>query len=153
MSSSPRYYYVDAQNQAAGPIPLAELQSLHASSTIGDSTLVVLEGGQDWVAFSTIKPTPQPAPQPAPLDQRLQQHRRGSLSIRTRDSHHTNFFRRISIKVRRHSSQGTSPVLHTNPRELCLFCFLLSHDCHCTSLNCVWHECVAITFFALPSAE
>jgi len=65
MSSSPRYYYVDAQNQAAGPIPLAELQSLHASSTIGDSTLVVLEGGQDWVAFSTIKPTPQPAPQPA----------------------------------------------------------------------------------------
>lgn len=66
MSSSPRYYYVDAQNQAAGPIPLAELQSLHASSTIGDSTLVVLEGGQDWVAFSTIKPTPQPAPQPAP---------------------------------------------------------------------------------------
>jgi len=66
MSSTPRYYYVDAQNQAAGPIPLAELQSLHASSTIGDSTLVVLEGGQDWVAFSTIKPTPQPAPQPAP---------------------------------------------------------------------------------------
>ena len=65
MSSSPRYYYVDAQNQAAGPIPLAELQSLHASSTIGDTTLVVLEGGQDWVAFSTIKPTPQPAPQPA----------------------------------------------------------------------------------------
>jgi hypothetical protein len=49
----------------------------------------------------------------------------GGLSIRTRDPHHTNFFRRISIKVRRHSPQGTSTVLHTNPRELGLFCFLL----------------------------
>lgn len=66
MSSTPRYYYVDAQNQAAGPIPLTELQSLHAAGTITDATLVVIEGGQDWVAFSTIKPATQVAAQTAP---------------------------------------------------------------------------------------
>lgn len=66
MSSTPRYYYVDAQNQAAGPIPMAELQTLHQAGTITESTLVVIEGGQDWVAFSTIKPAPQTAAQPAP---------------------------------------------------------------------------------------
>ncbi|NDC80346.1 MAG: DUF4339 domain-containing protein, partial [Verrucomicrobia bacterium] len=65
MSSTPRYYYVDAQNQAAGPIPMPELQSLQASGTITDSTLVVIEGGQDWVAFSTLRPSAQPAPQAA----------------------------------------------------------------------------------------
>lgn len=65
MSTPPRYYYVDAQNQAAGPIPLAELQTLHTAGTIADSTLVVVEGGQDWAAFSTIKPAAQPAPQAA----------------------------------------------------------------------------------------
>ncbi|NCW28505.1 MAG: DUF4339 domain-containing protein, partial [Verrucomicrobia bacterium] len=66
MSSTARYYYVDAQNQAAGPIPLTELQSLHAAGTITDATLVVIEGGQDWVAFSTIKPATQVAAQTAP---------------------------------------------------------------------------------------
>ena len=70
MSSTSRYYYVDAQNQAAGPIPMAELQALQAAGTINDTTLVVIEGGQDWVAFSTIKPAPQavaqPSPQPTP---------------------------------------------------------------------------------------
>ena len=66
MSSTPRYYYVDAQNQAAGPIPLAELQNLHASGTITEATLVVVEGGQEWVAFSTIKPAPQTVAQAAP---------------------------------------------------------------------------------------
>ena len=65
MSSPSRYYYVDSQNQAAGPVPLAELQTLHTAGTISDSTLVVVEGGQDWVAFSTIKPATQPAPQAA----------------------------------------------------------------------------------------
>ncbi|NBT23882.1 DUF4339 domain-containing protein [bacterium] len=69
MSSPSRYYYVDAQNQAAGPIALPELQTLRASGTIQDSTLVVLEGGQDWVAYSTLSPA-QPsatAQLPAPL--------------------------------------------------------------------------------------
>jgi hypothetical protein len=65
MSSTSRYYYVDAQNQAAGPIALPELQNLHASGTIQDATLVVLEGGQDWVAYSTL--TPAPSSVPAPL--------------------------------------------------------------------------------------
>lgn len=65
MSTTPRYYYVDAQNQAAGPIPWPELQTLQAAGTISDTTLVVVEGGQDWVAFSTLKPAPQPTPQPA----------------------------------------------------------------------------------------
>ena len=64
MSATSRYYYVDAQNQAAGPIPLSELQTLRASGTIQDSTLVVLEGGQDWVAYSTLAPALSSAPAP-----------------------------------------------------------------------------------------
>jgi len=62
MSATSRYYYVDAQNQAAGPIALLDLQNLRASGTIQDSTLVVLEGGQDWVAYSTLAPAPLSAP-------------------------------------------------------------------------------------------
>ncbi len=62
MSAPSRYYYVDAQNQAAGPIALPDLQNLRASGTIQDSTLVVLEGGQDWVAYSTLAPAPLSAP-------------------------------------------------------------------------------------------
>ena len=69
MSSDPRYYYVDAQNQAAGPIAMAGLLALKAAGTVTDTTLVVAEGGTEWVAFSTLKPgaaapvaaTPQPA--------------------------------------------------------------------------------------------
>jgi len=65
MSSTSRYYYVDAQNQAAGPIAHAELQNLRNLGTIQDSTLVVIEGGQDWVAFSSLGPIPSTA-QPVP---------------------------------------------------------------------------------------
>ena len=56
MSAEPRYYYVDAQNQAAGPIAMAGLLALKAAGTVSDATLVVLEGGTEWVAFSTLKP-------------------------------------------------------------------------------------------------
>ena len=65
MSSEARYYYVDAQNQAAGPIALAGLLALKAAGTITDTTLVVAEGGTEWVAYSTLKPT-QPAAITAP---------------------------------------------------------------------------------------
>jgi len=61
MSTTPRYYYVDAQNQAAGPVALTDLQNLRSAGTIQDSTLVVLEGGQDWVAYSTLSTTPLPS--------------------------------------------------------------------------------------------
>ena len=57
MSTTTRYYYVDAQNQAAGPVALTDLQNLRSAGTIQDSTLVVLEGGQDWVAYSILSPT------------------------------------------------------------------------------------------------
>jgi hypothetical protein len=66
MSTPPRYYYVDAQNQAAGPVALTDLQTLRSAGTIQDSTLVVLEGGQDWVAYSTLSPTPSPSAAAAP---------------------------------------------------------------------------------------
>jgi hypothetical protein len=79
MSTTSRYYYVDAQNQAAGPVTLADLQNLQSNGTIPNTTLVALEGSQDWVPFSTLpqptqavplpQPTPQPAPTPAPEDQ------------------------------------------------------------------------------------
>ena len=72
MSAEARYYYVDAQNQAAGPIAIAGLLALKAAGTVTDATLVVVEGGAEWVAFSTLKPaaaapvaaTPQPAASP-----------------------------------------------------------------------------------------
>jgi len=78
MSATPRYYYVDAQNQAAGPVALPDLQNLHTNGTIPNTTLVALEGSQDWVPFSTLplspspsaqpvaQPTPQSTPAPAP---------------------------------------------------------------------------------------
>jgi len=56
MNSGDLYYYADAKNQAVGPLPLAELQKLRTSGTLQDSTLVVKEGGQDWIAFSSIQP-------------------------------------------------------------------------------------------------
>lgn len=65
MSTPSRYYYVDAQNQAAGPVGLGDLQNLRTTGTIQDSTLVVLEGGQDWVAYSTLSTTPSSASKPA----------------------------------------------------------------------------------------
>ncbi len=72
MSTTSRYYYVDAQNQAAGPVTLADLQNLQSNGTIPNTTLVALEGSQDWVPFSTLPqptqavPLPQPAAQPIP---------------------------------------------------------------------------------------
>ena len=81
MSTTSRYYYVDAQNQAAGPVTLADLQNLQSNGTIPNTTLVALEGSQDWVPFSTLpfspspspqpvaQPTPQPTPAPAPASE------------------------------------------------------------------------------------
>ena len=65
MSTTSRYYYVDAQNQAAGPVTLADLQNLQSNGTIPNTTLVALEGSQDWIPFSTLPPSPSPSPQPA----------------------------------------------------------------------------------------
>jgi hypothetical protein len=61
MTTTSRYYYVDAQNQAAGPVGLTDLQNLRTAGTIQDPTLVVPEGGQDWVAYSTLITTPSPS--------------------------------------------------------------------------------------------
>jgi len=81
MSTTSRYYYVDAQNQAAGPVTLADLQNLQSNGTIPNTTLVALEGSQDWVPFSTLplspspsaqpvaQPTPQPTPAPTPASE------------------------------------------------------------------------------------
>jgi hypothetical protein len=55
VSAESRYFYVDAQNQASGPIAMAELLALKAAGTLTDATLVVVEGGTEWVAFSTLK--------------------------------------------------------------------------------------------------
>jgi hypothetical protein len=70
------YYYADAQNQAIGPLPLAELQNLRTSGTLQNSTLVVKEGGQDWVPFSSIQPASiaPSAKSPAPVTQIQEAH-------------------------------------------------------------------------------
>lgn len=68
MSAESRYYYVDAQNQAAGPIAMAGLLALKAAGTVTDATLVVIEGGTEWVAFSALKPAAtNPAAAVAPV--------------------------------------------------------------------------------------
>ena len=74
MSTTSRYYYVDTQNQAAGPVTLADLQNLQSNGTIPNTTLVALEGSQDWVPFSTLPHSTQAAalPQPAWATQLLQ---------------------------------------------------------------------------------
>ena len=64
MSAEPRYYYVDTQNQAAGPIAMAGLLALKAAGTVTDATLVVLEGGAEWAAFSTLKTANPPTTSP-----------------------------------------------------------------------------------------
>ena len=75
MSTTSRYYYVDTQNQAAGPVTLADLQNLQSNGTIPNTTLVALEGSQDWVPFSTLPqpnqtvPLPQPTPVPDPASE------------------------------------------------------------------------------------
>ena len=69
MSTTPRYYYVDAQNQAAGPVALPDLQTLHTNGTIPNTTLIALEGSQDWVPFSTLSLSPSPSPSPQPTAQ------------------------------------------------------------------------------------
>jgi len=60
VSAEARYYYVDAQNQAAGPIAMVGLLALQAAGTVTDATLVVAEGGTEWVALATLKPTATP---------------------------------------------------------------------------------------------
>ncbi len=74
MSTTSRYYYVDTQNQAAGPVTLADLQNLQSNGTIPNTTLVALEGSQDWVPFSTLPHSTQATalPQPAWATQLLQ---------------------------------------------------------------------------------
>jgi hypothetical protein len=61
------YYYADTQNQAIGPLPLAELLNLRTSGTLQDSTLVVKGGGQDWVTFSSIQPASITSPPNSPI--------------------------------------------------------------------------------------
>ena len=73
MSTTSRYYYVDAQNQAAGPVTLADLQNLQSNGTIPNTTLVALEGSQDWVPFSTLPQSAQPNPAPQPVAQPIPQ--------------------------------------------------------------------------------
>jgi len=67
MNSGDLYYYADTQNQAIGPLPLAELLNLRTSGTLQDSTLVVKGGGQDWVTFSSIQPASITSPPNSPI--------------------------------------------------------------------------------------
>lgn len=67
MNPDDLYYYADAQNQAVGPLPAAELQNLRISGILHDSTLVVKEGGQDWVTFLSIQPSSRTTPPESPL--------------------------------------------------------------------------------------
>ena len=67
MNPGDLYYYADAQNQAIGPLPLTELQNLRISGTLQESTLVVKEGTQDWVTFSSIQPASITPPADSPI--------------------------------------------------------------------------------------
>lgn len=48
------YYYTDLQNQARGPVPLAELQALADAGIVHNQTLVAAVGSQEWVPITTV---------------------------------------------------------------------------------------------------
>jgi GYF domain 2/Short C-terminal domain/Domain of unknown function (DUF4429) len=66
-----RYYYVDAQNQAAGPVTLEDLKALLNAKQISAATQVVIEGQSAWQRLSAVVPSlltasigkPPPLPQ------------------------------------------------------------------------------------------
>lgn len=53
-----KYYYIDKNNQSAGPASLDEIRALAAAGTIAADPQVVPEGGSEWKLLSTI---PAPA--------------------------------------------------------------------------------------------
>jgi TM2 domain-containing membrane protein YozV len=60
-----KYYYVDASNQATGPLPYPELVRLQSVGQILPETFVVEEGGTEWKPFSSITPPQAPPPIPS----------------------------------------------------------------------------------------
>ena len=94
MSTTSRYYYVDAQNQAAGPVTLADLQNLQSNGTIPNTTLVALEGSQDWVPFSTLPQSTQAIPPPQPTIQSTPQPT-PALASETQPAWATQLFQKL----------------------------------------------------------
>lgn len=62
-----RYFYIDAANQAVGPVEGEALADLRRQGAIGDSTRVAREGDPVWRAFSDFYRLSPPAARPAPL--------------------------------------------------------------------------------------
>ncbi|MDR2462541.1 MAG: DUF4339 domain-containing protein [Verrucomicrobiales bacterium] len=56
------YYYVDADNQVAGPLTVEQITALRAAGTLNVNSLVCPEGGQEWVSFGVVFQTSPPVP-------------------------------------------------------------------------------------------
>jgi hypothetical protein len=48
------YYYLDAQNQPVGPVPLEQIRALAAAGTISKDPMVRPEGSLDWRLLSSL---------------------------------------------------------------------------------------------------
>ena len=49
-----RYYYLDINGNVQGPVILDFLKSLARKGDITDASLVVAEGSEDWVQYSSV---------------------------------------------------------------------------------------------------
>lgn len=56
-----RYYYVSADNLAAGPVDQGQLQELFRQGQITGETGIALEGSSDWIPFRQVQFQQQPA--------------------------------------------------------------------------------------------
>ena len=91
--------------------------------------------------------------QPTTLKQRLHKQSRGGLSIRPRQTQHTQLFGWVSIKISRHPSQGSPSALHPDSWNVRFFRFLLRHYSHCAALKRIRYIRVPITFSPLPCTK
>jgi hypothetical protein len=55
-----RWYYADSNNQPQGPVTAESLQSLLQSGTITLETLVLPEGGSDWIPYRSVSAGAKP---------------------------------------------------------------------------------------------
>lgn len=56
-----RYYYISADNEAAGPVDQGQLQELFRQGQITGETGIALEGSSDWIPFRQVQFQQQPA--------------------------------------------------------------------------------------------
>jgi len=67
-----KYYYVDSQNNTAGPVTLEELQGMIQTSILKNNPMVIPEGGTEWKPLSAFVSPGQPTEPPAAAQSPIQ---------------------------------------------------------------------------------